>query len=262
MTRPAPRPDRRPSSPPRPVIGVLCCNEIADRPIQAVASRFIAPLSRLSGAAVLLVPALIDTLDAEALGNRLDGLLLTGARSNVAAEHYGGRPCADNSGVDRERDKVALALAGHMIERGRPVFGICRGLQELNVLFGGTLQDTGGHHDHRDEPLPFEKLFRHRHAVELSAGGRLAQAVPGRRIEVNSVHRQGIARLGGGLKVEAVAPHDGLVEAFSAKTCGTEVLAVQWHPEWNTADCPASLAFFDAIGTALRSRRACEAAVN
>lgn len=237
---------------PKPVIGVLCCNEIADRPIQAVASRFIEPLVRVAGATVLLVPALIDTLDAEAIGDRLDGLLLTGARSNVAAERYGGAQ-GGSCALDEQRDEVALALAGHMIEIGRPVFGICRGLQELNVLFGGTLQDTDGDHHHSDETTCFDSLFHHRHEVELAEGGRLARAAEGRRIAVNSVHRQGIGRLGGGLAVEAVAPHDGLVEAFSSRPCGGDVLAVQWHPEWNTAQCPASLAFFNAIGTALRA---------
>jgi len=232
----------------RPVIGVLCCNEVSDRPIQAVASRFIEPLSRLSGASVLLVPALIDTLDAQSLGSRLDGLLLTGARSNIAPGRYGG--AGDDEVLDEQRDEVALALAGHMIGIGRPVFGICRGLQELNVLFGGTLQDIGDHH-RDDAGLPFEKLFHHRHEIDLAANGRLATASGASSISVNSVHRQGIDRLGAGLAVEAVA-HDGLVEGFSGRPCGADVLAVQWHPEWNTAACPASLAFFNAIGSALR----------
>jgi putative glutamine amidotransferase len=249
--RRAPLPDR---PPPKPVIGVLCCNEIADRPIQAVASRFIEPLVRFSGATVLLVPALIDTLDAQSLGERLDGLLLTGARSNVASGRYGGRSCSGT--LDEQRDEVALALAGHMIEIGRPVFGICRGLQELNVLFGGTLQDTGDDHYHSQGDLAFETLFHHRHEVRLAEEGRLARAAGSDRIEVNSVHRQGIDRLGAGLAVEAVASHDGLVEAFSGPACGAEILAVQWHPEWNTAACPASLAFFTAIGAALRAGRA------
>jgi len=240
-----PLPDRQAS---RPVIGVLCCNEMADRPIQAVASRFIEPLSRLSGASVLLVPALIDTLDAQALGARLDGLLLTGARSNVAPGRYGG--VGEGEALDEERDEVALALAGHMIEIGRPVFGICRGLQELNVLFGGTLRDTGDHH-RGESGLPFETLFHHRHDLDLAEYGRLAGAAGTRHISVNSVHRQGIDRLGGGLAVEAIA-HDGLIEGFSGRPCGADVLAVQWHPEWNTARCPASLAFFNAIGGALR----------
>ena len=238
---------------PKPVIGVLCCNEVADRPIQAVASRFIEPLVRLSGATVLLVPALIDTLDAEALGERLDGLLLTGARSNVSACRYGG-VAGESGGLDEERDEVALALAGHMIEIGRPVFGICRGLQELNILFGGTLQDTddGAHHPAGDDTA-FEDLFSHQHEVELAEGGALARAVGARRISVNSVHRQGVGRLGSGLSVEAVATHDGLVEAFSGPGCGAEVLAVQWHPEWDNARSPASIAFFAKIGSALRA---------
>ncbi|WP_448665098.1 gamma-glutamyl-gamma-aminobutyrate hydrolase family protein [Sphingomonas sp. CJ20] len=248
---PFPRPGR-PASAPRvakPVIGVLCCNEVAERPIQAVASRFIEPLSRISGATVLLVPALIDALDAVALGDRLDGLLLTGSRSNVAAARYGGT-ASDQDRVDEQRDFVALALAEEMIERGRPVFGICRGLQELNVLFGGSLTGDLAHH-HRDEPAPFDALFEHRHDVVLSDGGLLATATGERRLEVNSVHHQGIDRLGAGLRVEAIAPADGLIEGFSAHPCGGAVLAVQWHPEWDVAQSPGGTAFFRLVGETL-----------
>jgi methyl-accepting chemotaxis protein len=167
----------------KPVIGVLCCNEIAERPIQAVASRFIEPLSRISEATVLLVPALADALDAAALTDRLDGLLLTGSRSNVAARHYGGSGDSDDR-LDVQRDVVALVLAERMIEAGRPVFGICRGLQELNVLFGGTLsRDLGEFSHHRDEDgLSFAELFDHSHDVALSQGGVLAAATGARRI--------------------------------------------------------------------------------
>lgn len=244
----------QPTSVRKPLIGVLCCNEIAERPIQAVASRFIAPLVLLSEATVLLVPALRDGFDAAALGDRLDGLLLTGARSNVAARLYGGPASDDGAALDEQRDEVALALAGHMIDIGRPVFGICRGMQELNVLFGGTLHDTFGDHHHRPEAgLTFDERFGHRHEVELVDGGRLARASCARHVSVNSVHRQGVKRLGDGLTVEALARQDGLVEAFSSRGCGGEVLAVQWHPEWDTAKCVASRAFFSIVGTALRS---------
>lgn len=236
---------RAPSAPVRPLIGVLCCNEVAERPIQAVASRFIDPLSRISGATVLLVPALPDTLDAAALAGRLDGLLLTGSRSNVAAARYG---CAgDDARTDLRRDEVALALSGAMIERGRPVFGICRGLQELNVLFGGTLTCASGH---QRADGPFEILFEHEHDVTLEPDGLLATSTGLQRLTVNSVHEQGIDRLGTGLQVEAVAD-DGLVEAFSAYPYGSPVLGVQWHPEWNADARPESRAFFDLIGTAL-----------
>ena len=233
----------------KPVIGVLCCNEFADRPIQAVASRFIEPLSNVSGATVLLVPAMIDVLDAISLSRRLDGLLLTGSRSNVHVDCYGGTSCSTHA--DPQRDQVALRLAGQMIEAGRPVFGICRGLQELNVLFGGTLQELPDHH--RGDHHSFEKLFDHQHEVELAAGGRLARAAGANRLTVNSVHRQGVDRLGYGLKVEAHCPSDGVVEAFSARPAKGAVMAVQWHPEWGIANRPDRQAFFRMLGEELVS---------
>ncbi|MEO7169357.1 MAG: gamma-glutamyl-gamma-aminobutyrate hydrolase family protein [Sphingomonas sp.] len=233
----------------KPLIGVLCCNEIAERPVQVVASRFIQPLAQISGATVVLVPALIDALDAPALAQRLDGLLLTGSRSNVASRRYGGhRP--DETPLDEERDEVAFALAGRMIEAGRPVFGICRGLQELNVLFGGTLtRDLAGHH--LGDEVPFDALFAHDHMVTLSPDGMLAGATGVARLTVNSVHRQGIERLGSGLAVEARADEDGLIEAFSARPNGAPVLAVQWHPEWAGAHRTDGRAFFQLVGRAL-----------
>lgn len=244
------RPFLRRERPParKPVIGVLCCNEVVERPIQAVASRFIEPLSRVSNATVLLVPALPDILDADALADRLDGLLLTGSRSNVAAARYGG--AVDGGPLDEARDAVALRLAEAMIEAGRPVFGICRGLQELNVLFGGTLTHDLAHHHRNEAGCSFEELFDHAHDVRLSEAGILAAATGERELRVNSVHWQGIDRLGGGLDVEAVSTDDGLIEAFSARPCGGQVLAVQWHPEWH-AGHHGSRAFFGLIGAAL-----------
>ncbi len=236
----------------KPVIGVLCCNEIADRPIQAVATRFVHPLVRYAGATVLLVPAVADAMDTRALAGRLDGLLLTGSRSNVARARYSATDAVDDAS-DLDRDAVALELAGRMIEAGRPVFGICRGLQELNVLFGGTLTDTlqDGHYRSTTDETPYESLFDHVHDVELQAGGLLANATAQRRISVTSVHRQGIDRLGDGLTIEARAVSDGLVEAFSARPCGGSVLAVQWHPEWDVAGNASSRAFFSLIGQSL-----------
>lgn len=237
----------------RPVIGVLCCNEVVDRPVQVVASRFVAPLARLSEATVLLVPAIADSCDADALAARLDGLLLTGSRSHVSPARYGGTAAVEDP-LDEARDDVALMLADRMIEAGRPVFGICRGLQELNVLFGGTLARAPGDEDHyrRGGWGTYEDLFDHRHAVDLAEQGMLATATGERRLTVNSVHQQSIARLGTGLRVEATAD-DGVIEGISAKPCGGDVLGVQWHPEWDVADSAASQAFFALIGTSLRA---------
>ena len=247
---------RSDDGPIKPVIGVLCCNEIAERPIQAVATRFVEPLVRYAGVTVLLVPAVADAMDTRALAGRLDGLLLTGSRSNVAGARYG-KADANDDALDLDRDAVAMELAGRMIEGGRPVFGICRGLQELNVLFGGTLTDAldEGHHRATEDATAYETLFDHVHDVDLQAGGMLATVTARHSISVTSVHRQGIDRLGAGLSIEARATSDGLVEAFSARPCGGDVLAVQWHPEWNVAASASSQAFFSLIGRSLGTCR-------
>jgi putative glutamine amidotransferase len=137
------------------------------------------------------------------------------------------------------------------------VFGICRGFQEINVLFGGTLGPAANAALHRRGPWDkaHETLFAHRHDVALSAGGSLSVAIGMPVISVVSVHEQGVNRLGAGLSVEAVAEGDGLVEAVAARPCGGDVLGVQWHPEWDVADAPASRAFFHLLGTALRGGR-------
>ncbi|TXC72725.1 gamma-glutamyl-gamma-aminobutyrate hydrolase family protein [Sphingomonas ginsenosidivorax] len=233
---------------------MLCCNEVADRPIQAVATRFVAPLVRYAGATVLLVPAVADAIDVRSLAGRLDGLLLTGSRSNVAGARYGGVDATDDA-LDLDRDAVALELGGRMIDAGKSVFGICRGLQELNVLFGGTLTATlaDGHHRPTADETAYESLFDHVHDVTLNPGGLLAAAIAEPRVSVTSVHRQGIDRLGDGLSVEALSASDGLIEAFSARPCGGDVLAVQWHPEWDVADSAPSRSFFSLIGRSLGS---------
>jgi putative glutamine amidotransferase len=235
------------------VIGVVCCNEVADRPIQAVATRFIDPLVQYADATVLLVPAVADALDARSLATRLDGLLLTGSRSNVAGRRYGGTDAEDDT-LDLDRDTVAFDLAARMIEAGRPVFGICRGLQELNVLFGGTLSNADvSHHREIHDATACETLFDHVHDVALQTGGLLETAMARSNVTVTSVHRQGVDRFGYGLNVEAVATDDGLIEAFSARPCGGDVVAVQWHPEWDVAVSDASRAFFSLIGRSLRN---------
>jgi putative glutamine amidotransferase len=145
------------------------------------------------------------------------------------------------------------------LDNHRPVFGVCRGFQELNVAFGGTLRrDVSAegralpHHAASD--VKFDDMFKHEHAVTLVPGGVLQSAYQRESLEVNSVHYQGANKLGQGLRVEAHAP-DGLVEAFSASVNGAPVLAVQWHPEWQTNDNEDSQTFFALLGRALRGEK-------
>ncbi len=231
----------------RPLVGIMCCNEFAQRPVQAVATRFIEPVARYSGAIPVLIPALPDSFEAAALAARLDGLLLTGSRSNVAPHRYGS-VCEVERPFDERRDEAAFRLAGRMIEKGRPVFGICRGMQELNVLYGGTLTcGLGG--DHHGGDIDYEDQFANRHGVELVAGGHLAGKTGDLRIDVTSVHQEGVNQLGTGLTAEAFALDDGLIEAFAAPS--ESVLAVQWHPEWQVDKCRNGQRFFDLFGRAL-----------
>jgi putative glutamine amidotransferase len=147
-----------------------------------------------------------------------------------------------------------------MLDLGRPVIGVCRGLQEVNVAFGGTLRrDTSRSAEliahHAPDGAAFADMFAHEHEVELAAGGVLARELGRPSLRVNSVHFQGVGQLGKGLSIEARAP-DGLVEAVSANVNGAPVLAVQWHPEWRTAENPDSQAFFRLLGRALRGELA------
>jgi len=239
----------------RPVLGVIACQRtVGSEPAQAVMERYIRPALALADVAGLIVPSLPDLMSAAEVAPRLDGILLTGSPSNVDPALY-----ADEGGegpFDPGRDMVALGLVDRMIAAGRPVFGICRGFQEINVALGGSLRrDASASADllahHAPDGVSFEAMFEHRHPVSLSPGGMLARALDKDELTVNSVHFQGIGRLADGLAVEARAP-DGLVEAYSARPNGAPLLAVQWHPEWDASENPESAAFFHLLGRALR----------
>lgn len=235
----------------RPLVGVLCCNQTVDqRASQVVSNRFIEPLVKISGVSVLIIPAMPEAVDGVHLARTLDGLLLTGSCSNVSADRYGGADLDPDQTVDPNRDEVAMFVADRLITAGKPVLGICRGLQEINVLFGGSLHKRLGepgslHYAKQDNHgSPFD-LFRHRHGVKVMPGGYLAKIGDSSDLEVNSVHEQGIDRVGTGLRVEARAP-DGLVEAISARPVGM-VLGVQWHPECDLSE-PISARIFGQFG--------------
>jgi putative glutamine amidotransferase len=254
----------------RPVLGVICCQRrLGSDPVQAVANRYVVAAMTYADAAALLIPALPALLSVHEIAPRLDGVLLTGSPSNIEPRRYSQGDASPAGPFDPDRDAMTLGLIQAMLDLGKPVFGICRGLQELNVAFGGDLRrdvttapDLLRHHAPDDvavdemfvhEGGAFEAMFAHEHEVALTPRGLLSQAFGQDRIRVNSVHYQGIGRLGQGLTVEATAP-DGLVEAVSAEVNGAPVVGVQWHPEWRTAENSNSQAFFRMLGRALRGQ--------
>jgi putative glutamine amidotransferase len=242
----------------RPVLGISCCTRtIGTEPAQAVMNRYVVSALKYADTAGLLIPALPDLMSAREVAPRLDGLMLTGSPSNITPDRYGEPDAADAEGpYDPGRDAMTAALIEAMLELGKPVFGVCRGLQELNVAFGGTLRRDTSRNDallahHAPDDASFEGMFAHEHQVTLTPGGVLSRGLGRETLTVNSVHFQGVGELGAGLAVEAAAP-DGVVEAFSANVNGAPVLAVQWHPEWRTDANPDSQAFFRLLGRALR----------
>ncbi|MCA6225038.1 MAG: gamma-glutamyl-gamma-aminobutyrate hydrolase family protein [Phenylobacterium sp.] len=241
----------------RPVAGIICCTRtVGIEPAQAVMNRYVASAMAYADAAALLVPSMPGLMRAADVASRLDGLLLTGSPSNLDPGAYGEAADDAPGPFDPARDAMTGDLIRAMLDLGRPVFGICRGFQELNVAFGGTLRrDVSENPDllrhHAPDEVGFNEMFDHVHDVELTPGGILAGALGQARIRVNSVHYQGVQRLGEGLSVEAQAD-DGVVEAFSTRVNTAPVLAVQWHPEWRTGENPQSQVFFGIFGRALR----------
>ncbi|GHD68057.1 glutamine amidotransferase [Jeongeupia chitinilytica] len=210
-----------------------------------------------AGGVPVLIPALGETVAPQEWLARVDGLLLTGSPSNIEPQRYGGMP-VDGDFNDAQRDATTLPLIRAAIDAGVPLLGICRGFQEINVAFGGSLNpalhDSPGLLDHREPKGAADVRYGPAHPVTLVPGGLLHRLIGEDELRVNSLHKQGIATLGRGLVAEAHAP-DGLIEAFRVADADFAV-AVQWHPEWRFADNPASRALFAAFGAACRRQQA------
>ena len=222
----------------------------------ATPDTYLKALTRVANAIPVIVPAMVEEIDIERLLARVDGIMLTGAVSNVHPDRYGVPPSVAHEPYDPDRDRLTQTLITKTIDAGVPLLAICRGHQELNVAFGGTLvpevQEIEGRMDHRAiKHHEQRERFAIRHDVAIKAGGRLETIVGSGPIRVNSLHRQAIDRLGGGLSVEATAP-DGTIEAISVKDAPAFALGVQWHPEYWAETDAASRAIFEAFAAACR----------
>ncbi len=229
-------------------------------PFHMVGEKYLQALAGGAGVFPVMLPSLERGLDVREILGRLDGLFLTGSPSNIMPEHYEGAPSKEGTMHDPERDDVAFSLIPDIIEAGIPLLAACRGLQEMNVAFGGTLHqlvhELPGYRVHKENPDDsMEDMYAPSHPVEFAAGGLLESITGVRNTEVNSLHAQGIDRLGDGLRVEARAD-DGLIEAFVLEGAPGFNLAVQWHPEWQYQDNPVSSAIFQAFGDACRAWQA------
>ena len=246
----------------KPLVGVTAdTTEIGMHPTHAVGDKYLRAVIEGADAAAVVVPAL-GALQASAdLVAAFDGLLFTGSASNIEPHRYSGELSERGVLHDPARDATTLPLMRAAIDAGVPVLAICRGFQEMNVAYGGTLHqrvhEVKGRHDHRENKHDSLDLqYGPAHRIELVAGG-LLHALLGELtpILVNSLHTQGIDMLAPSLVVEAFA-QDGLIEAVRPADARAFALGVQWHPEWKHADDPLSSAIFRAFGAACRERRA------
>lgn len=219
----------------------------------------------IAGAGVfpLLVPSFGDRLDFDELLSSVDGVMLTGSKSNVDPSLYGGDASEANGPYDTARDSTTLPLIRKAIERGVPLLAICRGIQELNVALGGTLgteiQEREGSLDHRAAMSDKQdERFAIHQTISIKPGSCLAGVFGAGDIKVNSLHRQAIERLGSKLEIEAVAT-DGTVEAVSVKGARAFAVGVQWHPEYWVKSDSNSAKIFRAFGDAVRLHAAAKA---
>jgi putative glutamine amidotransferase len=240
-----------------PVVGIPADRRQLDpHPFHVVGEKYVTAIRDGADALPFLIPALGDSIDAAAVLRRVDGILLTGSSSNVEPHHYDGEASKPGTLHDPHRDETTLPLIELALEKGVPVFAVCRGFQELNVVLGGTLHqhvhEVEGYHIHNENPDdPLEVQYGPSHEVHLVEGGLLRDLAGMDTVTVNSVHSQGVARLADGVSVEAVAD-DGLIEGFRVDGAKNFALAVQWHPEWKVTEDSFSMAIFKAFGDACR----------
>ena len=230
---------------------------IGPHPFHAVGEKYIVAVRDGAGAIPLLVPVLQDPIAVDELLDVVDGIFLTGSPSNVSPSIYGGPAPREGVLQDTRRDSTSIPLIQRTIERGKPFMAVCRGFQEMNVAFGGTLhqhlEEVPGRFDHReDKSAPLEVQYAPAHEIELARNGILERLAGQKAVRVNSLHGQGVDRLGAGLEVEAFAP-DGTVEAIRPAKASTFALGVQWHPEWKYWEGAFSTAIFREFGQALKA---------
>lgn len=204
-------------------------------------------------------PTISEVIDPAPLLDVCAGVLITGARANVHPSLYGAQESEAAKPFDPDRDRTTLPLIRQAVARGIPLFCICRGIQEMNVAFGGSLHHSvhalPGRDDHRSpQQEDVDAWFGLRHDIEIRDGG-LLRPILGERVRVNSVHHQGIDRLAERARVEAVAP-DGTIEAISIAGASAFALGVQWHPEHFVKDDGPSRGVFEAFAKAVADHAA------
>jgi putative glutamine amidotransferase len=250
-----------------PVVGVIGSAQIVEGKFtaQRVGERNLRAVAEAAGALPLIFAGSPEITDIGALLEVVDGVLLTGARANVHPTRFGEEETPAYEPYDPPRDALALPLIETCVARGVPLFGICRGFQEMNVAFGGSLhpeiRELPGRMNHRMARLPngeihpdIDVIFADRHEVRLTPGGAFAKLLGTETIRVNSLHGQGILEPGKRIVVEGIA-EDDTIEAIRIADAPGFALGVQWHAEHEADRNPVNRTLFAAFRDALLAYR-------
>jgi putative glutamine amidotransferase len=214
-------------------------------PMVAVQESYVRSVLNAGGVPVL-IPLGLQYCDLQVIFGWVDGILLTGG-GDIDPQRFGGEAHPTVHQVDPERDEIEIRLVEDSVRLGKPFLGICRGIQVINVAFGGSLYtDISSQipNSLAHEWVPGRPWSHLAHSVRVEQGSRLAEILGGTHFEVNSLHHQAISRLEHSFQATAFAP-DGVIEAIELPEHPFGV-AVQWHPEW-LQDHPPMRALFGAF---------------
>lgn len=243
----------------RPIVGIISNQHlINDQYIVHGAGHInIEAVAKVAGCVPLIIPTAPSLMDITDILDSCDGFLLTGGRPNVHPNEYGEDETPAHGEFDRDRDAVSLNLIRACVDRGQPIFGICRGFQEVAVAMGSTLypeiRDLPGRMNHRMPPDgTVEEKFALRHEVTMVENGVFHRVLGAQKVMTNSLHGQGIKVASDRIVIDGYAP-DGTPEAIYVKDAPGFTLSVQWHPEWNAQADPVSRPLFQAFGAAVHA---------
>ncbi|MEM0946919.1 MAG: gamma-glutamyl-gamma-aminobutyrate hydrolase family protein [Pseudomonadota bacterium] len=243
----------------RPVVGIIGNSYLIgdEYPAHAAGRMVSQAVADVADAVPVIVPSDPGLVSLDALLETFAGFVLPGGRANVHPEEYGQSETDAHGTFDRGRDGLVLPLLRACVDRGQPILAICRGFQEMNVAFGGTLhpeiRELPGRMNHRMPPDgSLDEKFELRHDVIVTPGGPFHRLFGAEVVRTNTLHGQGIVEPGGRIVIDGRAD-DGTPEAIYVDGAPGFALGVQWHPEYNAAEDPVSCPLFKAFGAAARA---------
>ena len=243
----------------KPIIGIST-NEITNfggrQVSHSTGLRYVNAVANFTNGIPILIPSSIRGKDLDHLLQKIDGIVLTGGRANIEPHHFGGEPFPPDEPIDIERDAIVLELIPKCTKLGIPIFGICRGIQEMNVAYGGTLHyrvhllpDKNDHRMPRGDNVTVEEIFKLKHKIDFVENGYFSKLLNKKNCLVNSLHGQAIDKIADELKIEAFSD-DGVIEAVTIANHPSFAVGVQWHAEYQPENNELNRCLFKEFGLA------------